>query len=113
MLNHYRQKSDYGDCIVSVLATATGVTYERALQSAARDVIPYGMVADEVLYAVFKITGSHWAKRDFMIIQPTIAHYNFPDKPVIVGLRKPEWNNLFHYVAVDGEYFYDPMEDTP
>lgn len=108
-MKHIAQNFDSGDCGVACIAMVTATPYDRVMLSVPPDVADYGLWIPEVLHCLKKITGTEWTLKLFTTDFPQLSRFEFPLEPAIVGVLRIEHGNVFHYVASDGEYLYDPL----
>ncbi len=112
-MQHVTQKADTGDCGVAAIAMLCGVSCDRVMESVPPDVIPHGLWIPELQHAIEKITGKATTitfHNENTIQQ--LSRYELKKEPAILAVFRLEAGNAFHYVATDGEYFYDPLLPT-
>jgi hypothetical protein len=107
-----RQKGR-SDCAVAVVATIAQVPYEAVLDRLVTGLTAGSALPELVMWRTLQdVTQAEWCMQELWKPWPQVGLCSLPDDaPTVVLLERPGGSR--HYVAVRGDWVYDPLLEMP
>jgi hypothetical protein len=106
-----RQKGCF-DCGVAVAATFAQVPYEAVLDRLVTGLTAGSALRELVMWRTLQdVTQAEWCMHELWKPWPQVGLCSLPDAPTVVLLERADGSR--HYVAVCGDWVYDPLLAMP